>query len=184
MQNMTQVPGGKDDFQLVHHLTLKGSRFEIGRALAEEARRLGWAPTPGDPVVNRARRTWFERHWPQHHARMDGAAAILGDGPLCVTNHLLHRHPDPMNLPEDTELSFRTFERLRTLHERSKGVTMSPRDLRETLRSVRPREDPATPFRTMWTTVFDTADRTLSTSFYLGDGRRYTEELVFPGHDR
>ncbi|SDH32070.1 Acyl-coenzyme A:6-aminopenicillanic acid acyl-transferase [Nonomuraea jiangxiensis] len=370
---MTQVAGGKDDFQLVHYLTLKGSQFEIGRALAEEARRLGWAPTPGDPVVNRARRTWFERHWPQHHARMDGAAATLGldpeqdalaldglnyvpegsgcsalwippsaapdghgrvgrnydffplttseimgqepkpnelpmaarpyvittvpdeglsstvitmsdldgcmdginsaglavmlliadfsaaappehvspqvglgsvqlprflvdtcenvaqakqallgakqydhglllhylvadangeafvwergkdgsehiidlgDGPLCVTNHPLHRHPDPMNLPEDDEHSFRTFERLRTLHERSKGATMSPQDLRDALRSVRPKEDPAVPFRTLWTTVFDTTDRTLSTSFYLGDGPRYTEELVFHGYER
>jgi hypothetical protein len=44
MKNMTRVAGGKDDFQLVHHLTLKGSQFEIGRAITEEARRLGWAP--------------------------------------------------------------------------------------------------------------------------------------------
>ncbi|MFG1707927.1 C45 family autoproteolytic acyltransferase/hydrolase [Nonomuraea sp. M3C6] len=373
MKNMTQVAGGKDDFQLVHHLTLTGSQFEIGRALTEEARRMGWAPTPVAPVVNRARRTWFERHWPQHHARMDGAAAALGldpgqdalaldglnyipegsgcsalwippsaatdghgrvgrnydffpsttsevmgsapkpnelpmaarpyvittvpdeglsstvitmsdldgcmdginsaglavmlligdfenaappehvspqvgvgsvqlprflvdtcanvdqakqallgakqydhgtllhylvadahgqafvwergrdgsenivefgDGPLCVTNHLLHRNPDPMNLPADNESSFRTFERLQTLHERSKGATMSPQDLRDSLEAVRPYEDPAVPFRTLWTTVFDTADRTLSTSFYLGDGRRYTEELVFHSSDR
>ncbi|MEV4009613.1 C45 family peptidase [Nonomuraea angiospora] len=373
MKNMTRVAGGKDDFQLVHHLTLKGSQFEIGRALTEEARRLGWAPTPADPAVNRARRTWFERHWPQHHARMDGAAAALGldpdqddlaldglnyvpegtgcsalwippsaaadghgrvgrnydffpltssevmgtaprpgelpmasrpyvittvpddglastvitmsdldgcmdginsaglavtllvadferaappehvspqvgvgsvqlprflvetcenveqaqqallgakqydhgtslhylvadangqafvwergrdggehivqlgDGPLCVTNHLLHRHPDPMNLPEDTPGSFRTYERLRTLYERSKGVTVSARELRDHLRAVRQAEDPALPFRTLWTTVFDTADRTLSARFYLGDGRRYSEELGFHASDR
>ncbi|MEQ4719702.1 C45 family peptidase [Nonomuraea sp. B19D2] len=373
MKNMTRVAGGKDDFQLVHHLTLKGSQFEIGRALTEEARRLGWSPTPVDPTVNRARRTWFERHWPQHHARLDGAAAALGldpdqdelaldglgfvpegsgcsalwvppsaatdghgrvgrnydffptttseimggaprpdelpmasrpyvittvpdeglsstvitmsdldgcmdginsaglavtllvadfanatppesvlpqvgvgsvqlprflvdtcenveqakqallgakqydhgtplhylvadangqafvwergrdgsehivelgDGPLCVTNHLLHRHPDPMNLPEDTAGSFRTFERLRTLHERSKAATMSAQDLRDSLRAVRQHEDPALPFRTLWTTVFDTADRTLSTRFYLGDGRGYSDELVFHCSDR
>jgi predicted choloylglycine hydrolase len=108
----------------------------------------------------------------------------LGDGPLCVTNHLLHRNPDPMNLPEDSEHSFRTFERLRTLHERSKGVMMSPQDLRDSLRAVRQAEDPRLPFRTLWSTVFDTADRTLSTRFYLGDGRRYTEELVFHASDR
>jgi hypothetical protein len=374
MKNMTQVAGSKDDFQLVRRLTLSGSHFEIGRALTEEARRLGWAPVPGRPAVNRARRTWFERHWPQHHARMDGAAAVLGldpdqdelaldglnfipegsgcsalwippsasadghgrvgrnydffpgtaseimgtaprpnelpmaarpyvittvpdeglattvitmndldgcmdginsaglavmlliadfenatppegatspqvglasvqlprflvdtcetveqakqallgakhydygtalhylvadahgqafvwergrdgsehivelgDGPLCVTNHLLHRNPDPMSLPEDTEHSFGTFERLRTLHERSKGVTMSPQDLRDSLRAVRPAEDPQIPFRTLWSTVFDTTDRTLSTRFYLGDGDRYTEELVFHASDR
>ncbi|MFC5822264.1 C45 family autoproteolytic acyltransferase/hydolase [Nonomuraea insulae] len=373
MKNMTHVAGGKSDFQLVTHLTLSGSQFEIGRALTEEARRLGWAPTPADPIVNRARRTWFERHWPQHHSRMDGAASALGldpdqdevaldglsfvpegsgcsalwvpptaatdghgrvgrnydfftwttseimggapkqnelpmsarpyvittipdeglssavitmsdldgcmdgvnsaglavmlliadfesatppesvtpqvglgslhlprflidtcenvdqakqallsakqydhgtplhylvadangqafvwergrdggehivefgDGPLCVTNHLLHRNPDPMNLPEDTESSFASYGRLRSLYERSKGATMSPRDLRDSLREVQAAEDPAAPFRTLWSTVFDTTDRTLSTRFYLGDGDRYSEELVFPASPR
>ncbi|SEG38483.1 Acyl-coenzyme A:6-aminopenicillanic acid acyl-transferase [Nonomuraea solani] len=368
MQNMTRVAGGKDDFATVTHLTLTGSHYEIGRALTEEARRLGWAPTPVDPIVNRARRTWFERHWPQQHARLDGAAAALGldpdqdelaldglnyvpegtacsalwippsastdghgrvgrnydfftatagevmgrparpnelpmasrpyvittvpdeglsstvitmsdldgcmdgvnsaglavmlliadfesaeppehaapqvgvgsvqlprflidtcenvdqakqtllgakqydhgvplhylvadahgqafvwergrdgaehiidlgDGPLCVTNHLLHRHPDPMNLPEDTEASLLSYGRLRTLYERSKGVTMAPEELRASLRAVQPVEEAGMPFRTLWSTVFDTADRTLSTRFYLGDGRGYSEELVF-----
>ncbi|MCK2217603.1 C45 family autoproteolytic acyltransferase/hydrolase [Actinomadura sp. ATCC 31491] len=374
MKNLTRVAGGKDDFQLVHHLTLSGGQFEIGRALAEEARRLGWSPYPVDPVVGRARRTWFERHWPQQHARMDGAAAALGldpeqdelaldglayvpglsgvpegtgcsalwippsaaadghgrigrnydffptttseimggsprpgelpmasrpyvittlpdegpattvitmneldgcmdgvnaaglavmllvadfesaappestapqvgvssvqlprflletcentdqakqallgakqydhgmplhylvadangrafvwergrdggehivefgDGPLCVTNHLLHRNPDPMHLPPDGPGSFRTYHRLRTLYERSKGATMSGEDLRAALREVAQPEDPAAPFRTLWSTVFDTAERTLSTRFYLGDGRPCSEELVF-----
>ncbi|WP_281283722.1 C45 family autoproteolytic acyltransferase/hydolase [Nonomuraea longispora] len=372
MKNLTQVAGGPRDFQLVRHLTLTGSQFEIGRALTEEARRLGWSPVPAGPEVNRARRIWFERHWPQHNARMDGAAAALGldpdqdelavdgldvvpagsgcsalwvppqgsadghgrvgrnydffrttaseitgsppapgelpmasrpyvittvpdeglsstvitmsaldgcmdginaaglavvlliadfetaeppehvtpqvglsslhlprflldtcenadqakqalllakqydhgtplhylvadahgqafvwergrdgsehivefgDGPLCVTNHLLHRNPDPMNLPSDTEASFGTYGRLRTLYERSKGATLSPRDLRDSLRAVRQAEDPTVPFRTLWSTVFDTADRTMSATFYLGDGR-YSEELVFPAAAR
>ncbi|MGW0808085.1 C45 family autoproteolytic acyltransferase/hydolase [Nonomuraea sp. NPDC002799] len=369
MTEMTHVAGGKDDFQLVTHLTLTGSQFEIGQAVAEEARRLGWSPAQADPIVNRARRTWFERHWPQHHARMDGAATALGldpdqdavaldslqfipegsgcsamwippsaatdghgragrtydffptttseimggvprpgelpmasrpyvittvpdeglsttvitmndldggmdainsaglavmllvadfenaappegdltpqvglagvqlprflvdtcenvaqakqallgakhydygtalhylvadaygqafvwergrngsehivdlgDGPLCVTNHLLHRNPDPMSLPQDGPHSFGSFGRLRTLHERSKGATMSAQDVRDSLLAVQQAEDADVPFRTLWSTVFDTADRTLSTRFYLGDGRRYTEELVF-----
>ncbi|MFI7698998.1 C45 family autoproteolytic acyltransferase/hydolase [Nonomuraea sp. NPDC049480] len=368
MTNMTRVAGSRDDFQLVHHLTLTGSQFEIGRALTEEARRLGWSPMPVDPIVGRARRTWFERHWPQHHARMDGAAAALGldpdqdelaldglsyipegsgcsamwippsaaadghgrigrnydffpttageimggapgpdelpmasrpyvittvpdeglsatvitmndldgcmdginsaglavmlliadfetaappesvapqvglasvqlprflvdtcenadqakqallgakhydygtplhylvadahgqafvwergrdgrehivefgDGPLCVTNHLLHRNPDPMHLPADSPASFGSFGRLRTLYERSKGTTMSGQDLRDSLRAVAQAEDPDVPFRTLWSSVFDTADRTLSARFYLGEGRRYSEELVF-----
>jgi hypothetical protein len=369
MKNMKQIAGGRNDFQLVRHVTLHGSQVEIGRALTEEARRLGWAPRPLDPAVNRARRTWFERHWPQHHARMDGAAAALGldpdqdelaldglsyapagsgcsalwcppsastdghgrvgrnydfftataseimgqaprpgelpmsarpyvittvpdtglastvitmneldgcmdgvneaglvvmlliadivtaappqdpspqvglnsgqlprfvvdtcenveqakqallgakqydhgaplhylvadahggafvwergkdgkehiiefgDAPLCVTNHLLHLNPDPMNLPPDTEAGLQTFGRLRSLYERSKGATMSPADLRKSLAEVGPEQD--LPFRTIWSTVFDTADRTLSTRFYLGDGPdgpRYTGELVF-----
>ncbi|MGW2217316.1 C45 family autoproteolytic acyltransferase/hydrolase [Nonomuraea sp. NPDC001684] len=373
MTNMTCVAGGNDDFQLVTHLTVTGSQFEIGRVLTEEARRLGWSPRTADPAVIRARMSWFERNWPQHHARMDGAAAALGldpdqdelaldgwnyvpagaacsalwcppsasadghgrvgrnydfflhttsqlmgeparpgelpmaarpyvistvpddglastvitmnsldgcidgineaglavmlliadaetatpprldvpqvglgslqlprflmdtcetaaqarqallgakqydlglplhylvadahgqafvwergtdgtehavefgDGPLCVTNHLLHRHPDPMALPADTPASLGTYGRLRTLYERSKGATMSAEDLRDSLRAVRPAEDAAGPFRTLWTTVFDTADRTLATRFYLGDGRDYSEELVFPASAR
>jgi hypothetical protein len=367
---MTQIAGSRDDFQLVRHLTLRGDQARIGAELAQEARRLGWAPVPVDPVVSRARRTWFERHWPQHQARMDGAAQALGldpeqddlaldglnhvpsgsgcsalwcppsaapdghgrvgrnydfftmttseimgrppqpgelpmssrpyvittvpdtglastvitmstldgcmdgineaglavmlliadfaeaeppqdvspqvgldsvqlprflvdtcenveqakqallgakqydygmplhylvadarggafvwergrdgrehvieagDGPLCVTNHPLHRNPDPMNLPGDDESTFRTYGRLRSLHERSKGATMSADDLRDALGVVGSGTDDG-PFRTIWSTVFDPADRTLSTRFFLGDGPggpRYTDELVF-----
>ncbi|NRQ36750.1 linear amide C-N hydrolase [Nonomuraea sp. NN258] len=363
---MTQVAGGRDDFQLVHHLTLTGSQFEIGQALTEEARRLGWSPMPADPVVNRARRSWFERNWPQQHARMDGAAAALGldpdqdelsldglnyvpegtgcsalwcppsasadghgrigrnydfftlttseimggtsapgelpmasrpyvittvpdeglattvltmsdldgcmdgvneaglsvvlliadfasaeppeqaqppqvgvgsvqlpkfvletcenaaqakqallgakqydhglplhyliadakgqafvwergqdgsehivsfgDGPLCVTNHLLHRNPDPMNLPEDDEHTFASYGRLRTLYEHSKGATMSEEDLRDGMRAVQATEEP---LRTLWSSVLDTEARTLAVRFYLGEGPRYSDELVF-----
>jgi hypothetical protein len=363
--NITQVAGGRRDFQLVRHMTVRGDQVEIGRRLTEEALRLGWRPRPVDPTVNRARRTWFERNWPQHHDRMDGAAQALGldpdqdelaldglghvpygsgcsalwvppgasadghgrigrnydffpltaselmggapapgelpmaarpyvittipddgpastvitmsdldgcmdgineaglavtlliadieqasppedsapqvglssvqlprflvdtcetaeqakqallcakqydhgmplhylvsdahggafvwergangtehivefgDAPLCVTNHLLHRNPDPMALPADTGATLGTYGRLRTLYERSRGRTLSERDLRDSLEAVRQPE--SGPFRTVWSTVLDTAERTLSASFYLGDGR-YTKELVF-----
>jgi hypothetical protein len=74
----TVVAGGEDDFMMVVHLVLGGSQRDIGRALAEEsAAHFPNAPLPGDPVVQRARRRWFERNWPQHHARMSGAADVL-----------------------------------------------------------------------------------------------------------
>jgi hypothetical protein len=70
------VTGG---FMTVRHLTVSGSQAEIGRALAEEARdSYSWRPLPADPTISRARRAWFERHWPQHHARMAGAAEVAG----------------------------------------------------------------------------------------------------------
>lgn len=73
------LAGGPEKFMTVRNLTLAGSQAEIGRALAEEAReRYGWRPVPAHPDVSRARRTWFERHWPQHYARMAGAAAAAG----------------------------------------------------------------------------------------------------------
>lgn len=75
------VAGGPADFMTVRHLVLRGDQTAIGRALAQEVRaRSNWAPGPVDPVVGRARRTWFERNWPQHHARMTGAAEVFGVG--------------------------------------------------------------------------------------------------------
>ncbi|GAA3159006.1 hypothetical protein GCM10010466_57250 [Planomonospora alba] len=81
-ENAIVAGGGEHDFMTVRHLVLRGSQEEIGRALAEEARaRAGWRPTATDPVINRARRTWFERNWPQHHARLSGVAAAFGADP-------------------------------------------------------------------------------------------------------
>jgi hypothetical protein len=76
------VTGGSADFMTVRHVTASGSQADIGRALAGEARRTyGWTPAPADPVRARARRAWFARHWPQHLARMRGAAEELGLDP-------------------------------------------------------------------------------------------------------
>jgi Acyl-coenzyme A:6-aminopenicillanic acid acyl-transferase len=73
------IAGGPGSFMTVDHLTVSGSQTEIGRLLAEEARTsYGWRPVPADPVMSRARRTWFEQNWPQHYARMAGAAAAAG----------------------------------------------------------------------------------------------------------
>jgi hypothetical protein len=73
------VAGGSADFMTVPHLTASGSQVEIGRAYAEQARRVyDWTPVRADPVKARARRAWFARHWPQHLARMRGAAEVLG----------------------------------------------------------------------------------------------------------
>ncbi|MFE3452163.1 C45 family autoproteolytic acyltransferase/hydrolase [Nonomuraea sp. NPDC059194] len=362
-----QIAGGENDFQLVRHLTVRGDQFEIGKALAREARtRSGWAPRPGDQTVNRARMAWFERFWPQHHERLDGVAAAFdldpdrddlvldglnalpagsgcsalwcppsaatdghgriarnydfftlttseimmgqaavpgelpmasrpyvittvpdeglastvitmneldgcmdgvneaglavvlliadvrnaappesfdlrvglssvqlprfvldtcenveqakrallmakhydhgmplhyliadasgqafvweseriidaGDAPQCVTNHPLHRHPDPMLLPADDESTMDTFGRLRTLHERSKEAPLSAEGLAGALREVAAGADKE--WRTTWTSVLDTHDRTLTARFYLGDtpegGTRFTGEVRF-----
>ncbi|MET9336369.1 C45 family peptidase [Nonomuraea sp. NPDC003804] len=366
MTIVKRIAGGEDDFQLVRHLTVRGSQFEIGKALAQEARtRSGWAPGPADQTVNRARMTWFEHFWPQHHERLDGVAAAFdldpdrddlimdglnalpmgsgcsalwcppsaaadghgriarnydfftlttseimggaakpgelpmasrpyvittipdeglastvitmneldgcmdgvnaaglavvlliadvahaappesadprvglssvqlprfvldtcenveqakrallmakhydhglplhyliadaagkafvwegeriidaGDAPMCVTNHPLHRHPDPMALPDDDETTMDTFGRLRRLHERSRDVPLSAERLSGALGEVAAGADK--PWRTTWTSVLDTRDRTLTARFYLGDapegGTRFTEELRF-----
>jgi len=82
MSEATIVAGDHDDFMTVRHLVSRGDQVAIGRALAEEAHALsGWRPGPADPVVNRARRTWFRQNWPQHDARLDGVAAAFGIDP-------------------------------------------------------------------------------------------------------
>jgi hypothetical protein len=108
-----------------------------------------------------------------------------GDGPMCVTNHPLHRHPDPADLPPDTDATMRTYERAAALAKRTRGATMSAADLRDAVDSVG--FDAAAagpmPLRTLWRTVLDVTERTMSARFYLGDdaaGRpRYSGDTVF-----
>ncbi|GAB2745293.1 C45 family peptidase [Amycolatopsis magusensis] len=83
------VAGGPGEFMTVRHLWVSGSQAEIGRALAAEAKaHHGWQPLPADPTISRARRAWFERHWPQHHARLAGAAEVAGVAPDDERVHL------------------------------------------------------------------------------------------------
>ncbi|GIG66366.1 C45 family autoproteolytic acyltransferase/hydolase [Phytomonospora endophytica] len=361
----TVVAGGATDFLTVRHLRLSGGQREIGRVLGAEAASHGWAPAPIDPVVGRARRLWFERHWPQHAERLrgiadafgmdaerddvlfdspssvpegsgcsvvfcppsstldghglfgrnydfftmswpemvaafaepgaraavpggtpiasrpyvlttvpdeglattiitmdnlDGAtegvneaglsvalliaditaakppegpmpaqvginpmhlarfvletcrtveeakAALLGakqteevgchyliadaegnafvweraggvehmieaanGGPLCVTNHLLSRNPDPNRLPEDTEQTFQTYARARTLAERTVDEKIGREYLEEIMDEVAVPATPGYPWRTLWRTIVDVQDPALETRFYLGD---------------
>ncbi|MEV0149249.1 MULTISPECIES: carcinine hydrolase/isopenicillin-N N-acyltransferase family protein [unclassified Nonomuraea] len=89
MNELSIVAGGRDDFMTVRYLVMRGDHLTIGAALAEEARAgAGWVPTEIDPVIDRARWTWFGRNWPQQHARIPGAAGALGgdvdDDRLCL----------------------------------------------------------------------------------------------------
>lgn len=107
-------------------------------------------------------------------------------GPLCVTNHLLHKNPDINNLPPDTPESVLTYQRARTLAKSTEGVTLSEQDLRNAIDEVEVAADPHEPWRTIWRTVFDTSDRTMTACFYLGDNAdgtsRRSEEITFtPG---
>jgi hypothetical protein len=112
----------------------------------------------------------------EHIVETDGGA-------LCLTNHLLHRHPDPTTLPDDNEESMLTYQRYRTLTDRVR-VPMDGAELRTALDAVR--FDNATiqdyPIRTLWRTVLDPADHTMAVQFFLGENAletRYSQELVF-----
>jgi hypothetical protein len=103
---------------------------------------------------------------------------IEADGALCVTNHPLHRHPDPEALPEDNPGTFASFGRLRSLHRASTTGPMSAAGLRAAMDDVEQVADPASPMRTLWRTVLDPAERTMSLRFWLGDGRGHSPEVT------
>ena len=62
----------------VHRLVLRGSQREIGHSLGAEAANFPSIDPPDDPALNRARRRWVERNWPEHYARMEGVADAMG----------------------------------------------------------------------------------------------------------
>jgi Acyl-coenzyme A:6-aminopenicillanic acid acyl-transferase len=122
--------------------------------------------------------------WERGHGGVEHIVEADGES-LCVTNHLLHRHTDPADTPRDTEDTAATYERLETLRDRTKSGPMSLPRLRDALDEVRfdARRAGQLPMRTLWRTVFDLDDRTMSTHFYLGDTAegepRYSAEHVF-----
>lgn len=76
--------GAPADFVQVRHLRVEGSQEEIGRALAAaavEAHGDLASPVPADPIVECARRAWFEMHHPHHAARARGVASYFGIAP-------------------------------------------------------------------------------------------------------
>ncbi|MBP2472789.1 hypothetical protein JOF53_001661 [Crossiella equi] len=102
-----------------------------------------------------------------------------GDGALCVTNHLLHRHPGADGLPADTAETMLTFQRYRRLAKATAAGVPHRQALDEI--SFDARADSPYPIRTLWRSAFDLGTRELSVRFYLGDaeqGSRYSEEIT------
>jgi hypothetical protein len=115
----------------------------------------------------------------------DERAVRVDSGALCVTNHLLHRHPDPADLPADNAETMLSYRRYRTLAERGAGADLSADAMRDTLDAVGfdGRTDHGYPVRTLWRSVMDLERCTMATRFYLGDAAdgsvRCSPELEF-----
>lgn len=109
---------------------------------------------------------------------------IDGDA-LCATNHYLHERQEA----RDTDNTMLSHHRYRTLRERAAESGLSGERLRAVLDEVGFGAGAVTggvPVRTLWSTVFDLGERTMSTWFYLGDSAdgevRRSAELTFgPG---
>jgi acyl-CoA:6-aminopenicillanic acid acyl transferase len=126
-----------------------------------------------------------DEHAVRPDARGTAAGGVGGHSALCVTNHLVHRHPDPADLPADNAETMLSYQRYRTLSERGAGAGLSGAAMREALDAVSfdARTAAGYPIRTLWRTVFDLERRTMATAFYLGDALdgtpRYSPELEF-----
>jgi hypothetical protein len=78
------VVGGPGDFMTVHRLAVAGTNFDIGRVVGELAiERYGQRAEHylGNARFVRARRAYFQRHYPIHWQRMQGVASAFGVHP-------------------------------------------------------------------------------------------------------
>ena len=73
------VAGGPEHFMEVRHVVLKGTNYQIGKKIAEIAKREGIVAEPfGDPLRNRVQRAYIENSYPILYERMKGVADAYG----------------------------------------------------------------------------------------------------------
>jgi penicillin V acylase-like amidase (Ntn superfamily) len=93
-----------------------------------------------------------------------------GEGPQCITNHLVYQYPDVDNLPPGW-----TFRRYRMLYEAISGDELFAFSEIEAInKSVavppgRSGNQEFAPGRTLWYAVYDTQESSLKVTFYLGE---------------
>jgi len=98
---------------------------------------------------------------------------IDGDGPQCVTNHLISNYKSVNDLPEGEGVT--SYSRFRTLH---KAISVKKKFSLDELKSINSNvavspyvsDHPVyAPGRTLWHALYDTEERSLSVKFYLGE---------------
>jgi hypothetical protein len=97
---------------------------------------------------------------------------VEAPGPLVCTNHLLHRWPNPAQLPGDpgsAGTAAFTYDRWRALETQSAATApVDSVDVRAHLDTVR-FTFPAPGVRTLWQAIYDLNEASLELSFYLRD---------------
>ncbi|UCH95085.1 MAG: linear amide C-N hydrolase [Candidatus Aminicenantes bacterium] len=75
----TVVAGSTGDFMLVRHIMIKGCNYEIGKKIAEIAKKdQGQVLPVSDTLKNRVRRLYIKKNYPTFYERMRGVAAGFG----------------------------------------------------------------------------------------------------------
>lgn len=105
--------------------------------------------------------------------RRNGARIVDGDGPQCVTNHLLSQYGSIEEFPDDVPID--TFERYKTLHD---AVTGRDKFTIEEIKAINAKVSSTAaafdnpdrpPGRTLWHAIYDTSELSLRVKFYLGE---------------
>ena len=123
-------------------------------------------------VADRSGRSFVWEHSPRRNREVIVEGDPSTDGRLVCTNHLLHRWPEPSNLPDDNGpigTAAMTYHRWRTLTEANEGRGIVDRDdIRDQFAAVR-FTSPIEEARTFWHAIYDVDDATAEISFYLHD---------------
>ena len=123
-------------------------------------------------VADRSGSSFVWEHSPRRNDEVIVEADARTDGRLVCTNHLLHRWPDPSQLPVETgpfgtaALTYRRWESLHAAVE--PGAIVDRGDVRDHLAGVR-FEAPVEGARTFWQALYDVEQASVEVSFYVGD---------------
>jgi hypothetical protein len=136
-------------------------------------------------VADRSGTAFIWEYSPGHNIEHIVPATPGTAGALVCTNHLLHRWPDPAQLPDDPlsdGTAAMTYRRWRTLAADVGGGGLVDRDdIRAQFRSVR-FEAPVEGARTFWHAIYDVDNPSVEISFYLRDDdgvSQYTQPMRF-----
>lgn len=136
-------------------------------------------------VADRTGRSFVWEYSPGHNREHIVEPPAGAEGRMVCTNHLLHRWPDPAQLPDDPGIdgtAALTYHRYRTLDETVSVTSVVDRDeIREQFRAVR-FEAPVPMARTLWHAIYDLDDPGVEVSFYRRDEdgvSRYTDPIRF-----
>ena len=123
-------------------------------------------------MADRSGRSFVWEHSPRRNREAIVEPDPTADGRLVCTNHLLHRWPDPSQLPDDSGpigTAALTYHRWRTLTAATRnGPVVDRDDVRDQFAAVR-FTAPIQEARTFWHALYDVDDASAEISFYLHD---------------
>jgi predicted choloylglycine hydrolase len=136
-------------------------------------------------VADRSGRSFVWEHSPRRNREVIVDQDPATSGRIVCTNHLLHRWPDPAQLPTDDGpdgTAALTYARWRTLDEATAdGAVVDRDDIREQFAAVR-FTAPIQEARTFWHALYDVDDASAEVSFFLHDldgTSRYSRPMRF-----